>query len=390
MWFSLGFDARRSTKTTPGLCSTACSPPLGLLMPPMQDFASTEKITIHHVAARAGVSIKTVSRVLNQETGVRPTTVQAVQTAVDALGYSPHPSARNLASETLNTLGFAHTTPPPNPMPRGGFFQFTLGLQLGAQAACQRHDFGLQPLPIDIFSPDPARTLVTLARRRRIGGLIVAAPLSNVAGLLDVLDAAKLCVSTVNANELARSSASVCVDSFEGARQITLALCERGHQRVAFVAGAPSRDFDAREAGYRAAMAQAGRPIDPLWIARARYAFEDGLRAAQQLLDLPQRPTAIFAATDDMALGVMHAAYQRGLRIPQDLSLAGFDDTEAARFAWPPLSTVTQPLSQMAEIAAEQVIAMLRPRRINLAPYATHVVMPGALALRASIGPVPS
>ncbi|MFL9966689.1 substrate-binding domain-containing protein [Paraburkholderia sediminicola] len=134
-----------------------------------------------------------------------------------------------------------------------------------------------------------------------------------------------------------------------------------GHRRIAFVRGPQlSRDSDERLAGYREAMQQAGVSVDPGWIVTGNHMFESGVTCGRQPLALSPRPTAVFASNDDMAAGVMHAAYASGLALPGDLSVAGFDDSDIARTIWPTLTTVHQPLLEMASTAVDALINQVK------------------------------
>lgn len=345
--------------------------------------------TIHEVAAQAGVSIKTVSRVLNHEPRVTPETRARVQAAVAALRYTPNPAARNLSSAVSATLGLAFPARGLSTMASGR--AYTLGIQAGALAACQRLDFGLLLLPTDWTAPGAAEATVRRAQARRISGVVVASPVDLAPGLIEALDRAGLAVSILNANDLGGAHPAVAVDDRDAVHHLAQLLIERGHRRIAFVSGLrDTRTARDREAGFRAALAEAGIALPEAWVREGRFEFEGGLEAGAALLEAPgERPTAVIAANDDMALGVMHAALARGLRVPQDLSVAGFDDTEGSRFMWPPLTTVRQPLAAMAQAAIDQLAARLYPSRLDIVPQPTVRHFTSEIVLRASVGPAP-
>lgn len=351
--------------------------------------AETAAVTIHDVAARAGVSIKTVSRVLNHEPRVTPDTRARVQAAVSELRYTPNPAARNLSSAVTATLGLAFPARAHSSMASGR--AYTLGIQAGALSACERLDFGLLLLPCDWSSPTAAPELVRRAQARRVRGVVIASPVDMTPGLLLQLREADIRASVINANDLDGDLPSVAVDDEHAVTGMVGRLVALGHRRIGFVGGlAGTRTSADREAGYRRAMQAAGLPVDPAWITNAGFEFELGRAAGERLLDLQPRPTAIYAANDDMALGVMHAALDRGLQISRDLSVAGFDDTEGASFIWPPLATVRQPLADMAVAAVEQLAAQLYPSRLDLPEQPRCRRFAAELLARGSIGPAPA
>jgi LacI family transcriptional regulator len=163
-----------------------------------------------------------------------------------------------------------------------------------------------------------------------------------------------------------------------------------GHRRIAFIRGPHlSRDSDERLAGYEEAMKQAGVKVDPRWIVTGNHMFESGVTNGEKLLALEPRPTAVFASNDDMAAGVMHAAYRMGLSLPGDVSIAGFDDSDIARTVWPPLTTIHQPLLEMAAKAVDALVTKVRGRGNDdcvsmLKPF----VFDCALVVRGSVAPL--
>jgi LacI family transcriptional regulator len=351
----------------------------------MTPSAAPRSITISDVARLAGVSIKTVSRVLNCEAGVVADTQALVRAAVAELNYTPNPSARNLASVVSNTIGLAYSHISTDDDERGGH-QYALILQIGALQACQQHEFGLLPMPCDTRDPGMVAALVARVRERRLGGLVIAAPLSNAPGLLEALRDSGIAHVCINPNDLSQTTPYVAINEQEATFEMTMHLIGKGHTRIGFVRGIQgSRVSEEREKGYRAAMAGQGLAIDPAWLAQGEFTFLSGRQCGEQLLALTPPLTAIFASNDDMAVGVLHAANARGIRVPDQVSIVGFDDTELARFSWPPLTTVRQPLEQMAHTAVEQLIALVRPQRMGLGSHDPHVLFTCKLIERASV-----
>lgn len=351
----------------------------------MKPVSAARSPTIRDVAALASVSIKTVSRVLNSEAGVLPETQDLVQTAVAQLNYTPNPSARNLASVVDATIGLAYSHLRLDDDDRGGH-QYSMILQIGALEACQQNGFGLIPMPCDARAADKIGQLVAWVKERRIGGLVIAAPLGNTPGLLDSLQQHGIPYACINPNDLAPRTPLVAIDEVAAAREMTEHLIAYGHRKIAFIKGMQgSRVTDERYRGYAMAHAAHGLDVTSRWVAQGEFTFRSGVDCGRALLSQPDPPTAIFASNDDMAVGVMHAAHAKNIRIPADLSVAGFDDTELARFSWPPLTTIRQPLEQMAHTAVEQLIGLVRPRRVSRIRHPAHVIYPCKLIPRASV-----
>jgi LacI family transcriptional regulator len=176
----------------------------------------------------------------------------------------------------------------------------------------------------------------------------------------------------------------VCADDYGGARAMTEYLLELGHTRIGFIIGAPIQVASGhRLSGYRDALEAAGLPADPALIRQGDFSYASGLAAARELLEAPAPPTAIFASNDDMAAGALAAAHERGLRVPDDLSITGFDDTVLAAQLTPALTTVHQPVYDSALLATQILVASLR----EAAPQRTAYVLPTRLVIRASTGP---
>ena len=352
--------------------------------------AADASITIHDVALAAGVSIKTVSRVLRDERHVAAATRAQVQAAAQHLGYAPHPSARNLASAVPQVVGLLTTTSPnPAGSLRGGH-EYLMALQLGVLQACGDlgHAVRLQARPVaagQAGGEELAAELAALVRSRGIGGLVIPAPLVDQPGLLRALDAANVPYAAISPANTAIAGPWVVADERSAARELVALLVSLGHRRIACITGDKgSRGGTERLAGYHEGMAAAGLPVNPAWVEPGGFLFDQGRAAAHTLLRRNPRPSAIMAANDDSAAGVLAAAHDRGLVLPDDLSVTGYDDIDLARKVWPGLTTVRQPLGAMAQVAARQLIARMHPlRRSDDAP-ASQVVLPAELVVRGS------
>jgi len=339
-------------------------------------------VTVHDVARHAGVSSMTVSRVVNG-TKVREALRVKVVTAIEDLNYVPNLAARAARSGAFR-IGVLFSNPRSSNL--GDFL-------MGAFSQSGRDGSQLDIEPIAAH-PDPIDAVRTLLARG-VDGMILPPPLCDSLEALDLLWQAKVpAVSFATADPRSHSSA-VLIDDFEGARALTSHLIALGHSKIAFIRG-DSRHSPAlrREEGFRAAMAQAGFQLNASWLIEGDFSYRSGLDAGKALLDRPldERPTAIFASNDDMAAAVAAIALGQGIRIPADLSIAGFDDTPIASLLWPQLTTVHQPIAEMASTAVEIVADTLRQRRAaagGMAPAIRHHIAPFELKERGSTGPAP-
>ncbi|MDT8397773.1 MAG: LacI family DNA-binding transcriptional regulator [Pseudomonadales bacterium] len=336
-----------------------------------------QKVTIHDVAAKAGVSIKTVSRVVNKEGSIRPETRDRVTAAIHALNYIPNLSARGLAGSHSFLIGLLYDNPSAN---------YIIDVQGGALAACRQEGFDLLIHPCTMASPRLCEEILRLVRLNRLGGLILTPPLSDWPPLLAALTQQGVPFARIAPSAHDQSSPCVFCNDQQAACELTRHLLSLGHRRIAFIKGHPDHSAsEQRLLGYRKALAEVGLMADASLEVQGYFDFDSGRLAAQQLLAMPLPPTAIFASNDDMATGVIFAAHEQGLDIPAKLSVAGFDDTPLARQIWPTLTTVRQPIHDMAERAALLLIEQLRSSR---QPWQQHPLQ-CLVQIRKSTGPVP-
>ncbi len=325
---------------------TATMPVGGMLLP------KQARANIEHVAALADVSIKTVSRVFNNEPNVAPATRVRVQAAIATLGYIPNHSARSLAARNSQTLGLMYDNPSPN---------YIQQVQRGALQSCQEAGYDLLLHPSPYGNKAIGDEIISLHRRGRIDGVILTPPLSDMLELTDALAAAAVPTALVSPANLRVDMLQVVTDDRAISIAMTRTLFALGHRRIAFIAGHPDhRAVGLRLEGYKSALLDLGLPLRDEYIAQGYNTFESGEAACAALLTLPEPPTAIFAANDDMAAGVMRTALKFGVSIPSDLSVVGFDDIPLANQVWPALSTVRQPIEAMSAKAVQLLIAHLR------------------------------
>jgi LacI family transcriptional regulator len=313
----------------------------------LQRTADRASVTIYNVAEAAGVSIKTVSRVLNRELNVRPETRAQVLAAVEALNYRPNIAARSLAGARAYLIGLLFDNP------SAGYMS---DVQLGVTARCRAQGFHLVVEPVDTAAAGAVAQVGELLAALRLDGLILTPPVSDHAGVLDLLDARGVPYIRISPDREPARAARVGVDDRAAARELTDRLLELGHRQIGFIRGHPDHGAShLRYEGYLEALTAAGLRPDPQRVEQGFFTFRSGVEAAERLLERGGL-TAIFASNDDMALGAMTVAARRGLEVPHDLSVAGFDDTPAARVVWPQLTTVRQPAADMAALAADLLI----------------------------------
>jgi len=317
----------------------------------------TSTATISDVAKMAGVSIKTVSRVVNHEPNVKANTRGLVNQAIAELNYKPSLAARGLASGRSFLIGLLYDNLSDS---------FLVELQRGILGACREKHYGLALCPAFSKSIDVKTGILEWIRTTQPDGVILSPPLSDNAGVIDALKATGLKFVSVSSAGTGQGPA-VHIDEAEAAQQMTRHLIEAGHTKIGFVKGPLNHACTRlRYEGFCAAMCSAGLAIDDALVTGGDFHFETGVEAAEKLLSGHNRPTAIFASNDDMAAGVMHVAHRKGLSIPSDLAVAGFDDTPISRQIWPGLSTVKQPVELIGRTATERLMAeILRAKKEN-------------------------
>ncbi len=316
------------------------------------------KATIKDVAKRSRVSLKTVSRVINNEPAVSEKTRKRVQDAIAELNYHPDISARNLRSAKSYAIGLAYDNPNP---------YYVIAVQSGVLSACRETGIGLQIHPCDAGSPSIAQELRDLARRGRLAGIILAPPMSERVELIEYLKRNNVnFVRLISAAEDPRDGfPCVFVDDRDAAYAITEHLIQLGHQRIGFLWGGTAHlsSFE-RFKGYELALRHYGIAPDQSLVVPGDYSFDDGFRGARQLLALERRPTAIFGSNDEIAAGAFAAAKSVNLDVPNDLSIAGFEDSPFSKQCWPALTTAKQDTEEIARYAAMLLISDLKPNTV--------------------------
>lgn len=324
------------------------------------------------VAALAGVSHQTVSRVLNEHPSVRPETRERVQRAIAELGYRRNSAARALVTRRSGALGVVTTS---------SAHHGPTSTLLGLESAAREVGYYVSVAAIDRFDAGTLRGALEHFLDQGVEGIAIIAPQVDVADAVAEA-AAPVPVVTVTSGPLVEPAAqharivAVGVDQRDGARSATRHLAGLGHREVVHLAG-PQDWFDARErlAGWREACAAAGvaapDPVEVDWSAESGY--RQGLRMVEEGL-----PTAVFAANDQLALGLLRAFWERGLRVPQDVSVVGFDDEAGAAYFVPPLTTVRQDFPALGRSAIAALVRALAGEDVP------RTLLPATLVVRAS------
>lgn len=304
--------------------------------------------TIVDVAREAGVSIKTVSRVLNHEPGVHENTRDQVLKVVEALRYRPKQSARSLAGGRSFLIGLLYYDPSAN---------FVGSVQQGATLRCRELGYHLVVESLHNDAPDLRQQVDRMVLALRPDGMILTPPLCDNPEVLAALRESGTPCVLISPERDIRGVPSVRMDDVHAAEEITNLLLSLGHRRIAIIKGPPDQSASAaRYQGFVNALRAHGIEPEPELVQPGAFTFASGRDAAHRLLGGRQRPTAVFASNDDMALGVMASATRRRIAVPDELSVAGFDDTPAARTVWPQLTTIGQPILEMAAAAADLLI----------------------------------
>lgn len=315
---------------------------------------ATGHTTMEDVAKLAGVSLKSVSRVINSEPHVSAKLRAKVEAAIADLNYVPDTAARSLAGSRTFIIGLLFDNPSPN---------YTMDIQKGVYEACRANQYHLRIDNVDSTVPreELEAQLLALVRNSRCDGFVLTPPLTDDLVLLDFLERSGIrYVRIAPANEPDRSP-GIGIDDRAAAAAMARHLWDLGHRRIAVLRGPSSHSAAAlRLDGFIETLHELGME-HPLIEANGNFSFDGGIRAGIEVLAMDPRPTAIFATNDDSAAGVMAACSQAGLKVPDDVSVCGFDDSWIARSVWPYLTTVHQPVEDMGRAAASLLLRRDEP-----------------------------
>ncbi len=335
-------------------------------------------VTIADVAAASGFSPMTVSRVINNDTKVRESTRLLVQRAIAALNYSPNLAARSLAGADQMRIGLLYSNPSAAYLSR-----YLLGSLEQARAAhvelivvkCDSGEQGEEEAIRELLSSG-------------VDGVILSEPMCDSPRILELFAQFDTLVVAVGNWRPSSRMSVVRIDDREAAAEMTRHIISLGHRRIGLIIGnALHMASEARRQGFEAAMRGAGLAVPPEYMVQGHFTYRSGLEAAAALLDLPERPTAIFASNDDMAAATIAVAHRRNLDVPHDLTVCGFDDTDFAQSIWPELTTIHQPIAEMSRAAVDMLIDQIRAYRAGRNETGRDQLLDYKLVLRDSAGP---
>jgi LacI family transcriptional regulator len=315
---------------------------------------NNKEITITDVARLAGVSKRTVSRVINKSTKVGKATRIKIQKIIDDLNYRPNAQARGLASRRSYLLGMIYDNP-------DAFY--VDGAQRGMLSVCREFGYELVVHPCDRHSDTLTSEAINFVNRSKLDGVLILPPISENDELAEALDKAGM--NYVRLASIALDSPQHVVISNERAAvcEMTEYLIGLGHTRIGYITGPKGlKSTQQRREGFFDAMKKHNLEIPENLVTQGDYTFESGMACASQLLKNPTPPTAIFASNDEMAVGVINAAQSMGFDIPGQLSVAGFDDSILASRIIPQITTLRRPVREMARLATAKLIATIDGR----------------------------
>lgn len=348
--------------------------PTGRRMP-IEKLGEGRRATIIDVAREAEVSIKTVSRVFNDAPNVTVKTRDKVLKVATALHYHPNVVAQGLVGRRSYLIGLFYENPSPS---------YVVELQRGALDRLEGERYRLIVLPVDSAAA-VADNILGLVRSAALDGIVLTPPASDNPVIIERLSQAHFPFVRIAPTLSPEIGPRNTTDDVAAARLLTDYLIGLGHRRIATIKGDPTHaSSGARMVGFTQALNAAKLELRLDDVAEGLFTFDSGFQAAMTLLDRPDRPTAIFAQNDDMAAGALMAAHDLGLNAPHDVSIAGFDDSAISRIVWPRITTIHQPVYDMARAATDTLIAMLEKQE-----HAAVTDHPFTLVARQSTGPVP-
>ncbi len=344
------------------------------------------KVTIMDVAAAAGVSHQTVSRVINNGPNVSAKARDKVEAAVASLGYSPSLAARRMGgskSFLLLALNDRDRTIESWRLREG--MDWIDQMLFGGMLTCAEHGYRLIFELVDTHSDQIERELTSALDALRPDGVILTPPHSDNPQILQILEREQIPAARIGG--FAEAGGMVIrMDDHAAAIEAVEHLAGLGHRRIAFISGSPEYALSAeRQRGYHDGVARHGLDADPALVEIGDFSPESGRAASQRLLDMAHRPTAIIASSDQMALAALSVALEHGLEVPQDLSLVSFDGTPIVRMSSPPLTAINQPVAELSARAAE---VLVDPKGVTAqAARRGPIVVPYTLEIRGSSAP---
>jgi len=310
------------------------------------------KSTLSDIAKLAKVSIKTASRVVRQESNVSPKTRTAVEAAMKALKYRPSVAPRATVGSRSYVLALIFDNPNTS---------YIVELLRGALEQARKDGYHLLVEPVNLTSANVAEDITNLLVQSNLDGMILPPPLCDDPAILQALVSSGKPFARISPSISKEIGLRVEISDYAAAREMTMKLIQLGHTSIGFVTGRQGTATTRRRLdGFLSAMKDANLTVPDNFILEGTYEYRSGLEAGESLLKLAQRPTAIFASNDEMAAGLIAAAHKSGLSVPEELSIAGFDDSVIATVVWPQLTTVRQPIKEMAAAAVNMVTKQCR------------------------------
>ncbi|MEH6758513.1 MAG: LacI family DNA-binding transcriptional regulator [Parasphingorhabdus sp.] len=330
-----------------------------------------QRATMIDVAKDAGVSFKTVSRVLNGESNVREETRQLVMSAAARLNYTLNAAARNLRVGGPQIISLLVQNPSRSYIESAHLGALQRCHKIGMRLIMEECEGGLAEIEAMIINSSPV-------------GIVVTPPLCDDPELIKMLDDKKRRYVLIAPCNPDSARASININDEIAAQEMTQHLLSLGHKRIGFIKGHPDHSVSAkRYKGYSNAMKAAGIDIDPQLIEQGQFSWASGLACAEKLLDLPSRPSAVFASNDDMAAAVIAAAYRRNIHVPNDLSVVGFDNMQVAAVISPQLTTVNQPIANMVS----EAVGLLTDQTFQSGVRSKPIFLDHHLVIRESAAP---
>jgi len=335
--------------------------------------------TINDVAALAGTSKRTVSRVINNSDRVNEATRARVQQVIDQLNYSPSRQARGLAASRSYLLGLVYDIPT----------LFITEIQNGILQVCGEAGYELVVHACPTDSDRPIDDVSRFISRANLDGVIVLSPVSEIEGLAEALDKSDCNYIRFTSELTGDSWKHVVTDYLPAISEMTNHLVKFGHRDMGFISGPPNTiSSQKRHESFERALAANDLEMRSEAVVEGAFTYESGVIAAKQLLSLEQRPTAIFAANDEMAFAIIHVAKDMGLRVPEDLSVVGFDGTPFSTFFIPSLSTIIRRTEEMSSLGTKKLLALIDDGPDAARGFET-MISPQFVP-RESTGPVPA
>lgn len=311
-----------------------------------------KKPTIEDVAELAGVSVKTVSRVINHDPNVRKNNFEKITQAIKELRYRPNQSARGMASNRSFLIGFLFPS---------SLNQFGWNVMLGMIEAAKQQEYRVVAMPQDLLVEDSLQEMLAEIQHSNVEGIIISPPFSGINAIRDILTKHRIPYACISPPQNYPSDNYVCTNDRQAMSYIVEHLVGLGHTRIAYISG-PKYGcvVEERKSGVIDTLKRHNIAMPEELLHFGDFSFDSGQRIGKQLLEMEHRPTAIICANDLMASGVVNLAYQLGLSIPRALSITGFDDSTIAYQLYPQLTTVRQPVKDMAKMATRQLIEVLQ------------------------------